>query len=43
VVKTKSQDIGIKTRGIKIKDVSPGNVQQSVDFSEGTLVIETKK
>ena len=43
VVKTKSQDIGIKTRGIKIKDVSPGKVQQPVDFSEGALVIETKK
>ena len=42
-VKTKSQDIGIKTRSIKIKDASPGNAQQSGEFSEGSVIVKTKK
>jgi hypothetical protein len=42
-VKTKPRDIGIKTRSIKIKDVSPGNAQQPAEFSEGAVVVKTKK
>jgi hypothetical protein len=42
-VKTKPRDIGIKTRSVKIKDVSPGNAQQSGEFSEGSVIIKTKK
>jgi hypothetical protein len=42
-VKTKPQDIGIKTRSIKIKDVSPGKAQQQAEFSEGAVVVKTKK
>jgi hypothetical protein len=42
-VKTKPRDIGIKTRSIKIKDVSPGNAQQPAEFSEGFLIVKTKK
>ena len=42
-VKTKPRDIGIKTRSIKIKDVSPGNTQQPAEFSEGTVIVKTKK
>jgi len=42
-VKTKPQDIGIKTRSIKIKDVSPGNAKQPAEFSEGAVIVKTKK
>jgi hypothetical protein len=42
-VKTKPQDIGIKTRSIKIKDVSPGKAQKPAEFSEGAVVVKTKK
>jgi len=42
-VKTKPLDIGIKTRSIKIKDVSLGNAQQPAEFSEGTVIVKTKK
>ncbi len=42
-VKTKSRDIGIKTRSIKIKDASPGNVQKPAEFSEGNVIVKTKK
>ena len=42
-VKTKPQDIGIKTRSIKIKDVSPGKAQQPAEFSEGAVIVKTKK
>jgi hypothetical protein len=42
-VKTKPRDIGIKTRSVKIKDVSPGNAQQPAEFSEGAVIIKTKK
>jgi len=42
-VKTKPRDIGIKTRSIKIKDVSPGNAQQPAEFSEGAVIVKTKK
>jgi hypothetical protein len=42
-VKTKLRDIGIKTRSIKIKDVSPGTPQQPAEFSEGAVVVKTKK
>ncbi len=42
-VKTKSRDIGIKTRSIKIKDVSQGSAQKPAEFSEGALIVKTKK
>jgi hypothetical protein len=42
-VKTKPQDIGIKTRSIKIKDVSPGKAQQQAEFSEGAVIVKTRK
>ena len=42
-VKTKSRDIGIKTRSIKIKDASPGNAQKPAEFSEGNVIVKTKK
>ena len=42
-VKTKPRDIGIKTRSIKIKDVSPGNAQKPAEFSEGAVIVKTKK
>jgi hypothetical protein len=42
-VKTKPQDIGIKTRSIKIKDVSPGKAQQQGEFSEGAAIVKTRK
>ena len=42
-VKTKSRDIGIRTRSIKIKDASPGTAQQPAEFSEGALIVKTKK
>ena len=42
-VKTKPQDIGVKTRSIKIKDVLPGKTQQQAEFSEGTVVVKTRK
>jgi hypothetical protein len=42
-VKTKSRDIGVKTRSIKIKDVSPGHTGQPAEFSEGAVVVKTKK
>ena len=42
-VKTKPQDIGIKTRSIKIKDVSPGKAQQPAEFSEEAVIVKTRK
>jgi len=42
-VKTKARDIGIKTRSIKIIDASPGTAQQPSEFSEGALIVKTKK
>jgi hypothetical protein len=42
-VKTKQQDIGIKTRSIKIKDVSQGKAQPQAEFSEGTVTVKTRK
>jgi len=42
-VKTKPQDIGIKTRSIKIKDVTEGNIQQAAEFSEGKVIVKTRK
>lgn len=42
-VKTKPQDIGIKTRSVKIKDVSQGTAQKPAEFSEGAVVVKTKK
>jgi hypothetical protein len=42
-VKTKSKDIGIKTRSIKVKAASKGGAEQPAEFSEGTAVVKTKK
>jgi hypothetical protein len=42
-VKTKTKDIGIKTRSIKIKEASSGNSQQPAEFSEGAVIVKTKK
>ncbi len=42
-VKTKSRDIGIKTRSVKIKDVSKDMTQEPAEFAEGAVTIKTKK
>ena len=42
-VKTRPRDIGIKTRSIKIKDVSPETAQKPAEFSESAVVVKTKK
>ncbi len=42
-VKTKSKDIGIKTRGVKVKAASNGKTDAPAEFSEGTVVVRTKK
>ena len=42
-VKTKSKDIGIKTRSVKIKEVTEGKPQQASEFSEGKAVVKTGK
>ena len=42
-VKTKPRDIGTKTRSIKIKDVSAGKAGQQAEFSEGAVIVKTKK
>lgn len=42
-VKTKPQDISIKTRSIKIKEVSSENAQKPVAFSTGALIVKTKR
>ncbi len=42
-VKTKSKDIGIKTRGVKITSGDQQSAAQTVEFSEGTAIVKTKK
>lgn len=42
-VKTKSKDIGIKTRSIKVKAAANGKAEQPAEFSEGAVVVKTKK
>ncbi len=42
-VKTKSKDIGIKTRSIKVKAASNGKADAPTEFSETTAVVRTKK
>ena len=42
-VKTKSKDIGIKTRSVKIKEVTEGKAQQASEFFEGKAVVKTGK
>lgn len=42
-VKTKSKDIGIKTRGVKITTGGQGNAAQAAEFSEGKVVVKTNK
>ena len=42
-VKTKTRDIGIKTRSIKIKDVSPGTTGKPAEFAEGAVIVKTNK
>ena len=41
-VKTRSKDIGIKTRGVKIVD-APDGAGQTVEFSEVKAVVKTSK
>lgn len=42
-VKTRSKDIGIKTRGLKVKATSNGKADATAEFSEGTVTVKTKK
>ncbi len=42
-VKTKPKDIGIKTRSVKVKEVTEGKPQQASDYSEGEVVVKTAK
>jgi hypothetical protein len=42
-VKTKSKDIGVKTRSIKVKAASNGGADAPAEFSEGTVTVKTKK
>ena len=42
-VKTKPKDIGIKTRSVKVKEVTEGKAQQASDYSEGEVVVKTGK
>lgn len=42
-VKTRSKDIGLKTRSIKVQAASPGKADVPAEFSEGTAVVKTKK
>lgn len=42
-VKTKSRDIGIKTRGVKITAGGQASATQSAEFSEGKVTVKTKK
>ncbi|MFZ3123275.1 MAG: DUF4384 domain-containing protein [Thermodesulfovibrionales bacterium] len=40
-VKTKSKDIGMKIRSVKVKEVTEGNAQQASEFFEGKAVVKT--
>ncbi len=40
-VKTKPKDIGIKTRSVKVKEVTEGKPHQASDYSEGEVVVKT--
>lgn len=42
-VKTKARDIGIKTRGVKLKEASVGKDEQNAEFSESKVVVRTGK
>ncbi|HBR21299.1 MAG TPA: hypothetical protein DD713_01820 [Nitrospiraceae bacterium] len=42
-VKTKPKDIGIKTRSVKVKEVTEGKAQQASEFFEGKAVVKTGK
>jgi hypothetical protein len=42
-VKTKARDIGIKTRGVKLKETADGKSEQNAEFSEVQAVVKTKK
>ncbi|OGW30505.1 MAG: hypothetical protein A2X54_04015 [Nitrospirae bacterium GWF2_44_13] len=42
-VKTKPKDIGIKTRSVKIKEVTEGKAQQASEFFEDKAVVKTGK
>jgi hypothetical protein len=37
------QDIGIKSRSVKIKAVTPGAAPQQAEFSEGKAIVKTRK
>ncbi len=42
-VKTRSKDIGMKTRSIKVQAASQGQADVPAEFSEGTATVKTKK
>jgi len=42
-IRTRSKDIGVKTRGVKIKTASSNAKDQPAKFSEGTATVRTKK
>lgn len=42
-VKTRTRDIGAKTRGLKIKTASQGKIDAPSEFSEGTALVKTRK
>ncbi|RJQ39411.1 MAG: DUF4384 domain-containing protein [Nitrospiraceae bacterium] len=42
-VRTNPKDIGIKTRSIKVKEVTEGKPQQASDYSEGEVTVKTGK
>jgi hypothetical protein len=42
-VKTNPQDIGTKTRGVKIKEALPGKEGQPAEFSERNVIVKTKR
>ena len=42
-VKTKAADVGVKTRGIKIKEKGEGNAPAASEFFEGKAIVRTGK
>ncbi len=42
-VKTRTKDIGVKTRGVKVKASQEGKTDVPAEFSEWTAVVKTKK
>ncbi|MEE9910515.1 MAG: DUF4384 domain-containing protein [Deltaproteobacteria bacterium] len=42
-IKTRSKDIGVKTRSIKVKAAANGGSEKPAEFSEGKVTVKTKK